>query len=233
MNRFNLFETITHCVFAFFVVISNTYAEYGQKEFQADWVSPLYEVQAQKTLWYGSALTGFLIINRQGIVEPFQKSVSEQQPLGDLAPLGDIMGQMVPNTAYMLYQYYGDNDPTQAGYMFKVSAFSGLTVFFSKRIINQRRPNKGDRNSFPSGHTSTAFAFAGVIHQSHPQWKIPAYALATLVGFSRINDNAHYLHDVTMGATLGIAYAYALKPKSMQKVSVTPTLNGLLLTSRF
>lgn len=59
--------------------------------------------------------------------------------------------------------------------------------------------------SFPSGHTSTTFATATVL-QRHFGWKIgvPAYALASYVGASRIQAKRHYLSDVAFGAALGI-----------------------------
>jgi membrane-associated phospholipid phosphatase len=64
----------------------------------------------------------------------------------------------------------------------------------------------GTNTSFPSSHTSNAFAaataIASVYHDSN--W-VPqvAYGIATLVGLSRINDNKHWASDVLAGATLG------------------------------
>jgi membrane-associated phospholipid phosphatase len=60
-------------------------------------------------------------------------------------------------------------------------------------------------NSFPSGHTSDAFAMASVIgyNVKNKYWQIPIYAIATGVGISRINDNKHWASDVVMGAAIG------------------------------
>lgn len=73
-----------------------------------------------------------------------------------------------------------------------------------KYIAARTRPDGTDR-SFPSGHTSSAFATATVL-QRHYGWKvgIPAYALAGYVGASRLHANKHYLSDVAFGAALGI-----------------------------
>jgi membrane-associated phospholipid phosphatase len=59
--------------------------------------------------------------------------------------------------------------------------------------------------SFPSGHTAVSFASATVL-QRHFGWKIgvPAYALASYVGASRIQAKRHYFSDVAFGAALGI-----------------------------
>lgn len=65
--------------------------------------------------------------------------------------------------------------------------------------------------SFPSGHTSAAFASATVLatelsraHPAHSRWiKFGMYGAATAVGLSRMTENAHWASDVFAGATLG------------------------------
>ena len=73
-----------------------------------------------------------------------------------------------------------------------------------KVAVGRERPNGEDNKSFPSGHTSNAFALATVA-QRHYGWKIgaPAYGLACLMGISRIHQDKHWLSDVFAGATLG------------------------------
>jgi len=65
------------------------------------------------------------------------------------------------------------------------------------------------RASWPSGHTAMAFAFATALgdelHQ--PVARYGLLAAATAVGWSRINDNRHWLSDVAAGAVLGVASA--------------------------
>ena len=57
--------------------------------------------------------------------------------------------------------------------------------------------------SFPSGHATTAFAAAAAIAVLVPRLRIPALALAALVGFSRVYLGVHYALDVACGALLG------------------------------
>jgi len=59
--------------------------------------------------------------------------------------------------------------------------------------------------SLPSGHATTAFAFASVIAHQYPQWwvKYPVYFLAAGVAWSRLNDNVHFLSDVVVGGGIG------------------------------
>lgn len=73
-----------------------------------------------------------------------------------------------------------------------------------KLAVGRERPNGQDDKSFPSGHTSNAFALAAVAER-HYGWKlgVPAYLAASLVGASRIQQDKHYLSDVVAGAALG------------------------------
>jgi membrane-associated phospholipid phosphatase len=73
------------------------------------------------------------------------------------------------------------------------------------KVSTQRSRPDGTAFSFPSGHTSSSFAAATVL-QRHFGWKagVPAYAVATYVGASRIQQNRHYLSDVAFGAALGV-----------------------------
>jgi membrane-associated phospholipid phosphatase len=63
--------------------------------------------------------------------------------------------------------------------------------------------------SMPSGHTAMAFAWATTLADEihRPLVTVGLYGLATTVGWSRINDNRHWLSDVAGGALVGIASA--------------------------
>lgn len=73
-----------------------------------------------------------------------------------------------------------------------------------KLTINRARPD-GDPWSFPSGHSSGTFANAAVLHR-HFGWKVgaPAYAVATYVAASRIQERRHFASDVIFGAGVGL-----------------------------
>jgi membrane-associated phospholipid phosphatase len=60
-------------------------------------------------------------------------------------------------------------------------------------------------DSFPSGHTTQAFAVASVIaaHYDSMWVKLGAYSAASLVGYSRIQRNKHWPTDVAAGAVIG------------------------------
>lgn len=77
-----------------------------------------------------------------------------------------------------------------------------------KRIISYPRPNAEDNHSFPSGHSTTAFTNATLLHEEYGKrsvlYTIGGYTTATAVGGMRILNNKHWLADVLMGAGVGI-----------------------------
>ena len=74
-----------------------------------------------------------------------------------------------------------------------------------KNTVRRTRPDESGHRSFPSGHTSATFAAATVL-QRHYGWKagIPAYAFATWVAASRLNEQKHWVSDLPFGAALGV-----------------------------
>tara|TARA_B100000795_G_C22794207_1_gene438513 strand:+ start:1421 stop:2047 length:627 start_codon:yes stop_codon:yes gene_type:complete len=67
-------------------------------------------------------------------------------------------------------------------------------------------------NSFPSGHTTTAFTFAFILSLINKnKWlSIPFVLIAGLVGFSRIFLSFHFLIDVVAGAIIGGVTSFLL-----------------------
>jgi len=86
-----------------------------------------------------------------------------------------------------------------------------------KEICGRYRPSESGKvynfrpfsghDSFPSGHTTRAFAVASVIatHYDHLWVKITSYGIASMVGLARIEHNVHFASDVAAGALIGTA----------------------------
>ena len=64
--------------------------------------------------------------------------------------------------------------------------------------------------SFPSGHTASSFAAAGVFFRNLPRrLGVPALILAALIGVSRLYVGVHYPSDVLFGMLSGLALSFA------------------------
>lgn len=67
------------------------------------------------------------------------------------------------------------------------------------------------RQSFPSGHAATAFAFAVGLSWVFPRGKAIFFGLATLAGIQRLVSNSHWPSDVIVGAAVGVTCGYLVK----------------------
>lgn len=96
----------------------------------------------------------------------------------------------------------------------------GVLTYGLKEIVHRPRPyvtypdimayETETDFSFPSGHTSLAFATATALSLKYPKWYVivPSYFWACSVGYSRMNLGVHYPSDVLAGSILGVGSAY-------------------------
>jgi membrane-associated phospholipid phosphatase len=88
-----------------------------------------------------------------------------------------------------------ENDPTWHGPLYQF-----------KKTAQGTKPSVYSYTSFPSGHTTVAFAAATVFameYRDRPLVPVLSYSAATLIGLSRITENRHWASDVFAGATIG------------------------------
>lgn len=87
-------------------------------------------------------------------------------------------------------------------------ALMGITVNTLKYTTRVQRPDGSTRNSFPSGHTATAFIGAELLRREFqdvsPWIGVAGYAVAVGTGFFRMYNNRHWFNDVIAGAGIGI-----------------------------
>jgi membrane-associated phospholipid phosphatase len=199
----------------------------------ADWVDDLESPVTTDAKWIllgGTGLTLATTMAHHSVFEDFEKTTADNKPLGSTSKYGDALGQLVPNVVYfggaVISHYAGSPlGKYRAWLMLEATGYAAAVTTVLKYTIREPRPYDASvRNSFPSGHATTAFAFAGIVAAEHGwYWGAPAMAMATFVSYSRINDNQHRVHDLVAGATIGLSCAYGIyyahKPEREKAVS--------------
>ena len=107
----------------------------------------------------------------------------------------------------------------------RLLASAGLSYAIMAGFVNgikysakEMRPDGSTANSWPSGHTATAFVGASLLHKEYgltrsPWWSVAGYGVATATGVMRVLNNRHWISDGIAGAGIGImatALGYAL-----------------------
>ena len=112
------------------------------------------------------------------------------------------------------------------GFVFLAIGLPGLFVTIIKRVIGRARPFvvagpdvwayepfswHARYASFPSGHTTTAFAALVAIGAIFPQARALMWIYAVLIALSRVIVTAHHPSDVIAGAIVGAVGAYLVR----------------------
>lgn len=97
---------------------------------------------------------------------------------------------------------------------------AGILIFHKiKRVVGRLRPRDiephcwacivtRDRFSFPSGHSTTAFAVAVALGSFYPEARPLLLALAANVAISRVIVGMHFLSDILVGSGMGALLGY-------------------------
>ena len=98
----------------------------------------------------------------------------------------------------------------------RLLASAGMSYAIMAGLVNgikytakEMRPDGSQANSWPSGHTATAFVGATLLHKEYgltrsPWWSVAGYGVATATGVMRVLNNRHWISDVMSGAGIGI-----------------------------
>lgn len=99
------------------------------------------------------------------------------------------------------------------------------TTYLLKYTIHKRRPDGSDNHSFPSFHTSSAFAASAYVQRRYGwKWGIGAYVVATYIGWGRTFAKKHDWWDVLAGAAIGAGASYIFTRPFVKKNSPLSSL---------
>lgn len=119
----------------------------------------------------------------------------------------DVAAILLPVTAIASTCILKDWEGLKQGAFTAAAAVGSMLIL--KYSVRELRPDRSNYHSFPSGHSTIAFASAAYIQRRYG-WKvgIPAYALATYTAVGRVVSKKHHWWDVVAGAAIGTASAY-------------------------
>jgi membrane-associated phospholipid phosphatase len=139
----------------------------------------------------------------------------------------------------------------ETGAMVEAAALSTVTAYALKFTIERQGPDqtsnsnewfKGGGKSFPSEHSSAAFAVGTVLAESgndEYRWlrRLLGYGLGVVTSYERLKHNAHWLSDTVAGGALGAATANFTMHRRYQSeeessLSFEPAQGGAMLTYR-
>jgi len=237
------------------------------KEEKYFWTYP-FKMKKKNLLFTGGVVLATLILinNDEGIYKSFKEYQDNHNWISDISPqitkLGDgIFSVGVISGFYLTGMIFKDKKAKKtAGYALVSLLHSAVIVQILKHISGRQRPeiDGSDKwnwfssifkrydegfayyDSFPSGHTITAWSLFTVIAKMYNKnivVPIVCYSLATLAGLSRITEDAHWFSDVFVGAVLGYSIATYVVKNRNKNLIITPDLSynkfGLKITYVF
>jgi membrane-associated phospholipid phosphatase len=131
-----------------------------------------------------------------------------QEFFGGIGAPGHHFAAIAGLYGYSLYAQDADLHDLSKSLFNAVAITGASTVLLKATMGSTTEAPSGEPDPFigawPSGHTSSSFAVASVLDEYYgPKVGVPAYLLAGLVGWERIDDREHDLSDVIFGAALG------------------------------
>ncbi len=168
----------------------------------------------------GAALGGSIAIRQDTDDEVREYVYEHPERWGNathtLGVLGDVKYQVPVLLGVYGYSLHSEDEELHALSKAMISAFTitGLTTLTVKVIADTDRPSRewnDGRFGFPSYHVGSSFAIAAVLEEYQGfQNALPVYALAGLIGWSRIDERDHDLSDVVFGSALGYVIGKAV-----------------------
>ncbi len=156
------------------------------------------------------------------VEDHYRENRSQLSKFGDM--IGDVGGNPGVHFAFAGAMYLTtlaredvrNNEVSKA--MLSALSINGLTTLALKGLLHTESPND-EKWGWPSGHTSSTFCLATVLHEAYGPWVgVPMYAFATFVAYERVDARNHDLSDVVSGAFIGVAIGYAVMKNHRPKI---------------
>jgi membrane-associated phospholipid phosphatase len=140
---------------------------------------------------------------------------------------GDVGQYAIPGVAAVVSLWREEGHDNEGLIQLGISTLVTVGIVQGlKHTIDRERPNGKDR-SFPSGHSAAAFSGASYLHYRYGwQYGTPAYLAASVVGYSRVEADKHFVGDVIAGAAIANLVAFFLVDSINEDVVIIPVFNS-------
>ncbi len=199
-----------------------------------------------------AALTGVLVNNDEVVFKAFKDYKATHSWVKAASPILTEMGSAgayATAAAFLAVGWLGGNGKTLETGLLATSAMlqSALVVTFLKAMFGRQRPSWADGvdrwsgpagfsgwfrpgtygkyDSFPSGHSITAFSLATVVAMQYEDsvWvPILAYTTAAGAALSRVTEGRHWLSDCLAGSVLGYVIGRLVVNNHRRRCQITP-----------
>lgn len=216
-------------VFFLFLIINLSFSQQSFEKINSDSIvvknKKFYDFKYKQLIVPSLLISYGVLAVDNGQLEIFNAEIKEEvgEHIDDKISIDDF-SQYAPLTSIFVLDLIGTKGKNNFKDKTIIAATSslimGITVASIKKITHIERPDGSSFNSFPSGHTATAFMGAELLHQEYKNislwYSISGYLVATGTGIFRMLNNRHWLSDVVTGAGIGILstkVAYWLYPE--------------------
>jgi membrane-associated phospholipid phosphatase len=164
-----------------------------------------------------AVVVGMAAIQHTSWVTNFNHKVQDMVAKNNFHSRIDDYTQYVPAASVLVLEAAGLHGRHKLGNKAIIMATATLIelalVNAMKYTMRTMRPDGSSRNSFPSGHTATAFMGAELLRLEYGHrsvwYAVGGYAAAAFTGYMRTQNNRHWFSDVVCGAAAGVFAAQA------------------------
>lgn len=205
----------------------------------------------EEWLGFGGAVAAVAIAHQydRQTAAPYQTSAIEKSgshDLEDIAPAAALLA----GTSVLAYFSGSTAGSRESVTMLEAASFSGVTAYALKYAVGRESPAETTNpnafghgaGSFPSLHSTVAFAIGGVLAESGGddyRWlrRVLGYGVGVFTSYQRIKHDQHWLSDTVAGAALGISTAqFSIHRRNPDddhtggNLSVEPVAGGAMLS---
>ena len=207
---------------------------------KAIWTAPL-RIQRADSKWIVPGGIGLMALITTDRITGDEMAEADRQlgasraisHAGSTYTLGAVAGAF-----YFLGREKNNARARETGLLSAEALIDSLLVSSALKVITQRaRPMTGRErseffdggNSFPSGHSTQAWAVATILaseYKDHRSVQVAAFATATAVSVARFAQHKHYLSDVLAGSALGYGIGKYVYHKRHRELLDSADKNG-------